>query len=60
MKEKLTYKKFIDISKYVVGFSRLNFFGRLLFYLEAPIRYLKFGKVYKEELKERTEKKEVK
>lgn len=59
MKDKLTYKKFIKISKYVVGFSKLNFFSRLIFYLEAPLRYLKLGKIYKEELKERTEKKEV-
>lgn len=54
------YKSFIKMSKYVTNFSKMDFFHRLIFYIEAPIRYKKFVKVYKEEMKGKTIKKEVK
>lgn len=58
--ENVKYRAFIAMSKHVVGFSKFDFLHRLIFYVEAPLRYLKFKKVYKEEMKSKTIKKEVK
>ena len=57
--ETLTFKKFISVSKYVVNFNKMNFIGRLIFYMEAPRKYKKFKKVYKEEMQGKIIKKEV-
>lgn len=57
--EKIKYKAFLKISKQVVGFSKFNFIHRLIFYIEAPLRYLKFKKIYKNEMKTKIEKKEI-
>lgn len=58
--EKITYKKFIELSKYVTNFNKMSFKSRIIFYLEAPIRYKSFKKAYNEEIKSKTIKKEVK
>lgn len=60
MKSNIKYKAFLEMSKHVVNFSKFDFLHRLIFYVEAPLRYLKFKKVYKEEMKAKVEKKEVK
>ena len=57
--EEIKFKKFIKISKFVVEFNKMGILYKLLFYIESPLRYLKFKKVYKEELKAKNEKKEV-
>lgn len=57
--EKIKYKAFLKISKQVVGFSKFNFIHRLIFYIEAPLRYLTFKKIYKNEMKTKIEKKEI-
>lgn len=49
--ENINYKKFISLSKYVTNYSQMSPFKKLVFYLEAPIRYKKFKKAYKEEIK---------
>lgn len=59
MNNKVKYKAFLEMSKHVVGFSKFDFLHRLVFYIEAPLRYLKFQKVYKNEMKSKVEKKEV-
>lgn len=43
----MTYKEFIKASKHVVNFAKFNFLRRLIFYIEAPLRYKKFKKVLK-------------
>jgi hypothetical protein len=58
-KQPIKYKSFITMSKYVTSFSKMDFIHRLIFYVEAPIRYKKFSKVYQEEMKGKTIKKEV-
>lgn len=60
MENNIKYKAFIKMSKYVVGFSKFDFAHRLIFYIEAPLRFLKFKKVYKAEMQGKIEKKEVK
>ena len=57
--QKLNYKKFIDLSKYVTNFSKMRAKEKLIFYVEAPFRYRKFKKTYEEEMKAKIEKKEV-
>lgn len=59
MKHNIKYKAFLKMSKGVVGFQKFDFKHRLIFYMEAPLRYLKFKKVYAEEMKGKMEKKEV-
>ena len=59
MKNKVKYKAFLKMSKGVVGFTKFDFVHRLIFYIEAPFRYLKFKKLYAEEMKGKVEKKEV-
>lgn len=59
MKNNIKYKAFLKMSKGVVGFQKFDFAHRLIFYMEAPLRYLKFKKVYAEEMKGKVEKKEV-
>lgn len=59
MKNDIKYKAFLKMSKHVVGFEKFDFLHRLVFFMEAPLRYHKFKKVYKDEMKGKIEKKEV-
>lgn len=59
METKVKYKAFLKMSKHVVGFSKLDFPHRLMFYMEAPFRYLKFKRVLAKEMQGKVEKKEV-
>lgn len=43
----MTYKEFIKASKHVTNFKSFGFLRRLVFYIEAPLRYKKFKKVLK-------------
>lgn len=58
--KKISYKDFINISKFVTEFKTHSIWWRIKFYIESPFRYLIFKKVYKEELKNKIERKEVK
>lgn len=60
MENNIKYKSFIKMSKYVTNFEKMSLFRKVIFYLEAPIRYKAFKKVYKEEMESKIVKKEVK
>ena len=55
----ISYKQFINLSKYVVGFSKLKCFQKIFLYIKALFRKRKFKKTYKNEMKGKIVKKEV-
>lgn len=40
----MDYKKFVEASKFVTGYDKMNLFKKLVFNIEAPIKYKKFKK----------------
>lgn len=58
--EKVKYKDFINLSKYVVDFKGHSILWKIKFYITAPLRYLIFKKVLKKEMVTKIERKEVK
>lgn len=41
---KVNYKKFIEVSKWLVAYDTLNILGKLWFWVQSPLAYKKFKK----------------
>lgn len=52
---KLSFKKFIEVSKWLTKYKDKTFFYKLKFYIESPFRF----KLFKKEYKAKLEKKEI-
>ena len=60
--DKKVYKRYIEMTKYIINYNKLNIFQKLKFNLLAPIKFKRFKENFKDEyrLLEKSIKKEGK